>query len=66
MGNVHKMSDYSEMNIKTDHKKQTLFQQALSELKKETGIDHYKLITGDEKERSRLNFIHFQEKLLKG
>lgn len=66
MGNVRKISDYSEKNNKSDHKKQTLFQQALSELKKETGIDHYKLITGDEKERKRLNFKHFQEKLLEG
>jgi hypothetical protein len=52
--------------ISEKQKKQDLFRQALSELKKESGIDHYKLITGDDKEKHRLKFKQFQERLLEG
>lgn len=37
--------------------------QALSELKRDTGIDYQKLIMGDRKERMRVRFKHWQENM---
>ncbi|WP_424765708.1 hypothetical protein [Paenibacillus sp. sgz302251] len=66
MGKVYSLTASTKQQQKTNHKKQSLFRQALSELKKETGIDHYAVITGNEKENKRLKFKHYQEKLLEG
>lgn len=52
--------------IASNVKKQTLLEQAFSELKKETGIDHYKIILGDSKEKQRLKMRQYQEALLEG
>ncbi len=66
MGKVLKIEAFKNQTNKTNHAKRSLFNQALSELKKETGVDFYKVITGDEKENKRLKFKHHQEKLLEG
>lgn len=41
-----------------------LFEQALNELKQETGLDYFKLLTGDEKEQQRKKMKQYQEALL--
>lgn len=44
-------------------KKRMLLNQAFKELKQETGIDHQKLIMGDGKEKNKLIFKQYQEKM---
>lgn len=61
--NTHRLSN---KKIVSKQKSKDIFKQALSELKSETGIDHYKVIMGDEKENKRLKFKHHQDRLLEG
>jgi hypothetical protein len=44
-------------------KQQKMFDEALTELKKETGVDFMKLMIGDEKERMRYKFRLWQDKM---
>jgi|GEM_PF-3129612 len=66
MGKVLRMTGVLHRTVANAHKKTSLLSEALNELKDETGIDFYKVITGDEKENKRLKFKHYQEKLLEG
>lgn len=66
MSKVVQMRPVSNQAVANNHKKQSLLNQALKELKRDTGVDFYKVITGDEKEKQRLKFKQHQEKLLEG
>lgn len=60
----NKKSNNKEINQK--QKKRNLLNQAFDELNRETGIDHRKVIMGDEKERQKLKMKQYQEALLEG
>jgi len=66
MSNVVQLRTVSNQAVADKQKKKSLFKQALSELQRDTGIDYYKVITGDPKENNRLKFKQHQEKLLEG
>jgi hypothetical protein len=54
----------SNKRIGQKAKKNNLFNQALSELKQESGIDYYKLLTGDQKEQKRFQFRQYQDSIV--
>lgn len=70
MGKVLSLSSLENARYKKEvsqrFKKKSLLDQAFEELKRETGIDHRKVITGDEKERQRLKMKQYQEALREG
>lgn len=45
------------------HKQQDLLKQAIEKGKRTSGIDYYKVITGDETERQRLRMKQHQERM---
>jgi hypothetical protein len=45
-------------------KQQKMLDESLKELKEETGIDNFKLMMGDEKERMRRKFRLWQDKMM--
>lgn len=70
MGKLLSLSSLRNTNsnkaICKKQKKSNLLSQAFAELYKETGIDHRKVILGDEKERQRLKMKQYQEALKEG
>lgn len=70
MGKVVSLSSLRDSvtsnSISEKKAKTNLFNQAFDELHRETGLDHQKIIMGDEKERKRLKMRQYQEALKEG
>lgn len=49
--------------VREKQKKSSLLNQAFAELKRDTGIDHRKVILGDSKEKQRLKMKQYQDAL---
>ncbi|WP_430510746.1 hypothetical protein [Gottfriedia solisilvae] len=62
------LSSRRKQNAKIVENKQQsdLLKQAFAELKAQTGIDHYEVLKGNQKEIQRKNFRQYQEALLEG
>jgi hypothetical protein len=67
MGKLYALPSVEKANknnaLREKQKKSSLLNQAFSELKRDTGVDHRKVILGDARERQRLKMKQYQDAL---
>ena len=69
LSNVINLEEYRIQKLETNTaantlNRQQILNQAFSELKKQTGIDHEAMLSGDKKEKQKLKMKQYQEYLL--